>query len=296
LVAPRESDLAMIETSAPRAGVVGWPIEHSRSPTIHRYWLKELGIPGNYDKFAVPPEDFRQFADMIGKDGFIGANVTAPHKEAAFEACDHRTAVAEALGAVNTLWREDGRLWGDNTDVAGFLANLDEATPGWDARRELAVVIGAGGASRGIIHALVSRGFERIAVVNRTQARAETLAQHFGDSTVAMPWADLATELPTADLLVNASSLGMVGQPPLALDVSALPGRAVVADAVYVPLRTPLIEAARARGLRVAGGLGMLLHQAAPAFARWFGARPVVTPALRALVEAEVVASYKAVP
>jgi shikimate dehydrogenase len=286
----------MIETSAPRAGVVGWPIEHSRSPTIHRYWLKELGIPGNYDKFAVPPEDFRQFADMIGKDGFIGANVTAPHKEAAFEACDHRTAVAEALGAVNTLWREDGRLWGDNTDVAGFLANLDEATPGWDARRELAVVIGAGGASRGIIHALVSRGFERIAVVNRTQARAETLAQHFGDSTVAMPWADLATELPTADLLVNASSLGMVGQPPLALDVSALPGRAVVADAVYVPLRTPLIEAARARGLRVAGGLGMLLHQAAPAFARWFGARPVVTPALRALVEAEVVASYKAVP
>jgi shikimate dehydrogenase len=286
----------MIETSAPRAGVVGWPIEHSRSPTIHRYWLKELGVPGDYDKFAVRPEDFRQFADTIGKDGFLGANVTAPHKEAAFEACDHRTEVAEALGAVNTLWREDGRLWGDNTDVAGFLANLDEATPGWDEQRELAVVIGAGGASRGIIHALVARGFERIAVFNRTQSRAEALAQHFGGSTVAIPWGDLATELPNADLLVNASSLGMVGQPPLTLDVSALPGRAAVADAVYVPLRTPLIEAAGTRGLRVAEGLGMLLHQAAPAFARWFGARPVVTPALRALVEAEVVASYKAVP
>ena len=285
----------MIETSAPRAGVVGWPIEHSRSPTIHRYWLKELGIPGNYDKFAVRPEEFRQFADTIGGNGFLGANVTVPHKEAAFEACDRRTDVVEALGAVNTLWREDGQLWGDNTDVAGFLANLDEATPSWDERKGVAIVIGAGGAARGIIYALASRGFERIAVFNRTQARAEALAQHFGGSTVALPWGDLATELPKADLLVNASSLGMVGQPTLEVDVSALPGRAVVADAVYVPLRTPLIEAAGARGLRVAEGLGMLLHQAAPAFARWFGARPTVTPALRALVEAEVIASYKAV-
>jgi shikimate dehydrogenase len=284
----------MIETSPPRAGVVGWPIEHSRSPTIHRYWLKELGIPGDYEKFAVRPADFRQFADTIGGNGFLGANVTVPHKEAAFESCDRRTDVAEALGAVNTLWREDGLLWGDNTDVAGFLANLDEATPGWDERNKVAIVIGAGGAARGIIYALVSRGFERIAVFNRTQARAEALAQHFGGSTVAIPWGDLATELANADLLVNASSLGMVGQPPLTLDVSALPGRAVVADAVYVPLRTALIEAARARGLRVAGGLGMLLHQAAPAFARWFGKRPVVTPALRALVEAEVVATYEA--
>jgi shikimate dehydrogenase len=285
----------MSETSALRAGVVGWPIEHSRSPTIHRYWLKQLGILGVYDKFAVRPEEFRQFADTVGKDGFLGANVTAPHKEAAFEACDRRTEVVEALGAVNTLWREDGRLWGDNTDVAGFLANLDEATPGWDARKGLAVIIGAGGAARGIIYALASRGFERIAVFNRTQARAEVLAQHFGDSTVALPWDDLATELSEADLLVNASSLGMVGKPQLAVDIGSLPERAVVADAVYVPLRTPLIEAAGARGLRVAEGLGMLLHQAAPAFARWFGARPVVTPALRALVESEVVTSYKAV-
>jgi shikimate dehydrogenase len=284
----------MTETSAPRAGVAGWPIEHSRSPTIHRFWLKQLGIAGSYEKFPVPPGEFRQFATRIGEEGLVGANVTAPHKEAAFNICDRRTDVAEALGAVNTLWREGGRLWGDNTDVAGFLANLDEATPGWDERKRFAIVIGAGGAARGIIYALVLRGFERIAVVNRTPARAQTLAQHFGDSTIAMPWRDLATESSEADLLVNASSLGMVGQPPLSVDVSVLPERAVVADAVYAPLRTPLIEAASARGLRAVGGLGMLLHQAAPAFARWFGARPVVTTALRALVEAEVVATYEA--
>jgi shikimate dehydrogenase len=284
----------MIETSAPRAGVVGWPIEHSRSPTIHRYWLRELGIPGSYEKFVVRPGEFRQFADTIGRHGFLGANVTAPHKEAAFEACDRRTPVAEALGAVNTLWRQDGRLWGDNTDVAGFLANLDESAPGWAARQKLAVVIGAGGAARGIIHALVSRGFERVSVVNRTQARAEALAAHFGASTIATPWEDLTTELPGADLLVNTSTLGMVGHSPLFIDLAGLPDHSVVTDAVYAPLRTRLIEAARARGLRVAEGLGMLLHQAAPSFERWFGQRPVVTPALRALVEAEVMTATEA--
>jgi shikimate dehydrogenase len=284
----------MIETSAPRAGVAGWPIEHSRSPTIHRYWLKELGLSGSYEKFAVRPGEFRRFADEIGKDGLVGANVTVPHKEAAFSACDRRTPVAEALGAVNTLWRQHGRLWGDNTDVAGFLANIDEAAPGWAEWRKLAVVIGAGGAARAIVYALTSRGFERVAVTNRTQARAEALAAHFGGSTTALSWADLATALPEADLLVNASSLGMVGQPPLAIDVSLLPERAVVADAVYVPLHTPLVEAASAHGLRTVEGLGMLLHQAAPAFARWFGRQPTVTPALRALVEAEVIATHEA--
>jgi shikimate dehydrogenase len=276
--------------------VVGWPIEHSRSPTIHRYWLKELGLPGTYEKFAVRPGEFRQFADKIGEDAFVGVNVTAPHKEAAFNACDARTPVAEALGAVNTLWRQDGRLWGDNTDVAGFLANLDEATPGWGEQRKLAVVIGAGGAARGIVYALLSRGFDRVAVFNRTQTRAEALAAHFGGSITAAPWADLPTELGKADLLVNASTLGMIGQPLLTIELGALPEHAVVADAVYVPLRTPFLEAASARGLRVAEGLGMLLHQAAPAFARWFGTRPVVTPALRALVEAEVVATYGTAP
>jgi shikimate dehydrogenase len=282
-----------VNAVALRAGVVGWPIEHSRSPTIHRYWLKELGLPGSYEKFAVRPDEFRQFVDKIGEDAFVGANVTAPHKEAAFDACDARTPVAEALGAVNTLWRQDGRLWGDNTDVVGFLANLDEATPGWEERRRSAVVIGAGGAARGIVYALLSRGFARVAIVNRTPARAEALAAHFGGSTTAALWADLPSELRKADLLVNTSTLGMIGQPALTLELSALPEHAVVTDAVYVPLRTPLIEAASARGLRVAEGLGMLLHQAAPAFARWFGERPAVTPTLRALVEAEVTATYE---
>jgi shikimate dehydrogenase len=268
----------MTETSAPRAGVAGWPV----------------GIPGSYEKFAVRPGEFRQFASRIGESGLLGANVTAPHKEAAFSACDQRTPVAEALGAVNTLWRQDGGLWGDNTDVAGFLANMYESASGWAEQRKLAVVIGAGGAARAIVYALITRGFERIAVVNRTQARAEALAAHFGGSTTALAWADLTTQLVEADLLVNASSLGMVGQPLLAVDVIALPERALVADAVYVPLRTPLIEAAGACGLRTVEGLGMLLHQAAPAFARWFGRRPVVTPALRALVEAEVIATYEA--
>ncbi len=283
----------MIETGAPRAGVAGWPVDHSRSPTIHRHWLKELGLPGSYEKFAVRPGEFRQFASRIGEDELAGANVTAPHKEAAFSACDRRTPVAEALGAVNTLWRQDERLWGDNTDVAGFLANMDEAAPGWAEEAKRAVVIGAGGAARGIVFALISRGFERIAIVNRTQARADALAAHFGGATIALSLDNLATELPKADLLVNASSLGMIGQPPLAVDLSGLPERAVVADAVYVPLRTPLIEAARARRLRAAEGLGMLLHQAAPAFARWFGREPQVTPALRALVEAEIIATYE---
>lgn len=284
----------MMETSEPRAGVAGWPVEHSRSPMIHRYWLDALGIAGTYEKFAVRPGEFRAFTDRIGQDGLVGANVTVPHKEAAFDACDQRTPVAEALGAVNTLWRQDGRLMGDNTDVAGFLANMDESTPGWAKQRSLAVVIGAGGAARAIVHALISRGFERIAVANRTQARAEALAAHFGASTTAVAWPDLTANLASADLLVNASSLGMVGQPPLLVDLDSLPDRAVVADAVYVPLRTPLIEAAGARGLRTVEGLGMLLHQAAPAFARWFGRKPEVTRALRALVEAEVMATYEA--
>jgi shikimate dehydrogenase len=283
----------MTETSAQRAGVVGWPIAHSRSPPIHQYWLKQLGIPGSYEKFGVRPDEFRQFVDQIGKDGFLGANVTAPHKEAAFDACDCRTDVAEALGAVNTLWRQDNRLWGDNTDVAGFLANLDEAAPHWAEQRRLAIVIGAGGAARAIVYALISRGFERVAIVNRSPARAEALAAHFGASTIATPWDDLTTQLRKANLLVNASTLGMVGQPPLSIDLDPLPDQAVVTDAVYAPLRTPLIEAARARGLRAVEGLGMLLHQAAPSFARWFGQRPVVTPALRALVEAEVIATYE---
>ena len=283
----------MIETERPRAGVIGWPVVHSRSPTIHRHWLSELGLAGSYERFAVQPAEFREFATRIGRNQLVGANITAPHKETAYAVCDRRTPVADALGAVNTVWRKDGLLWGDNTDVAGFLANMDESAPCWAERPRSAVVIGAGGAARAIIYALMSRRFERITIVNRTRARAETLAAQFGNSTKAVSCGALVAELTDADLLVNSTSLGMAGQPPLVVDLAALPDRAVVADVVYVPLRTPLIEAAVARGLRTAEGLGMLLHQAAPAFARWFGQTPLVMPALRALVEAEVLATQE---
>jgi shikimate dehydrogenase len=271
-----------------RAGVAGWPVAHSRSPLIHGYWLERLGIDAAYERFPVPPGHFAKFAARIGADGLIGANVTVPHKETAFSACDRRTSTAEALGAVNVLWREDGRLCGDNTDVAGFLANLDESAPGWMERRRFAVVIGAGGAARGIAYGLAARGFERIILINRTQSRAQALADAFRGPLAVAPWDRLGQSLSGADLLVNTSVLGMAGQPALDLDIGALPGEAVVADIVYVPLRTPLIEAARARGLRTVEGLGMLLHQAAPAFERWFGRRPEVTPELRALIEADV--------
>ncbi len=271
-----------------RAGVAGWPVAHSRSPLIHGYWLERLGIEAAYERFPVPPGHFAEFAARIGADRLVGANVTVPHKEAAFSACDRRTPVAEALGAVNVLWREDGRLCGDNTDVAGFLANLDEWAPGWMERRRSAVIVGAGGAARAVAYGLAARGFERVTLINRTQSRAQTLAEAFGGPLTVAPWDRLAECLPGADLLVNTTVLGMAGQPALGLDVEALSAEAVVADIVYVPLRTPLIEAARARGLRTVEGLGMLLHQAAPAFERWFGRRPEVTPELRALIEADV--------
>ena len=275
----------------PSAGVAGWPVSTRgrRSSTVTR-WIPH--IEGRYELFPVPPGDFPKFAAGIGSDGLLGANVTVPHKEAAFAACARRTPVAEALGAVNVLWREEGHLWGDNTDVEGFLANLDEFAAGWDARRGHALVIGAGGGG-GRSYALHARGFERIVIVNRTQSRAEALAQAFGGWVGVLGWSSLHDGLGGVDCLVNASTLGMAGQPALDLDIAALPAEAVVADLVYVPLRTPLIEAAGRRGLRTAAGLGMLLHQAAPAFERWFGRRPRVTPELRALIEADVMAADK---
>jgi len=277
----------------PRAGVAGWPAAHSRSPIINGYWLKTLGISGAYERFEVRPGEFGKFAERIGRDGLIGVNVTAPHKEIAFAACDRHTAVAAALKAVNTLWREDGLLWGDNTDVEGFLANMDVSVPGWASSSESAMVIGAGGAARAIVYGLASRGFRRIAIVNRTHAKAVAVATEFSDVAVVAPWDSLSREPSGADLLVNASSLGMIGQPPLEIDLGALPQAAVVSDIVYVPLRTSLVKSARARGLQAAEGLGMLLRQAIPAFERWFGFRPEVTPALQALIEADILVVHE---
>ena len=276
-----------------RAGVCGWPVAHSRSPLIHGYWLARHHLEGAYERFAVPPLGFADFAASIGVDGLVGANVTVPHKEAAFAACDRLTDSARATGAVNTLWREDGALWGDNTDVSGFLATLDAEAPGWRDRVDSAVVLGAGGAARAIVHALASRGVARIAVVNRTRARAVALAERFGPAAHPAGWDELPHLLGEAGLLANATILGMAGQPPLDVSLAPLKPEAVVADVVYVPLTTPLVEAAWRRGCVAVGGLGMLLRQAAPGFARWFGKTPEVTAELRSLVEADLRAAEK---
>ena len=266
----------MIETSAPRAGVVGWPVEHSRSPTIHRYWLKELGITGTLREVCRPTGRISR----VRRQDRPGRTRRRQRHRASQGSRLQRLRPAHACrrgsrGGQHAYGEQDGRLWGDNTDVAGFLANMDEAAPGWAERARLAVVIGAGGAARAIVYALMSRGFERIAVVNRTQARAEALAAHFGGSTTAMPWARSGDGTwPERICSSTPARLAWSDSRRSRSIVSALPERAVVADVVYVPLRTPLIEAARARGLRAAEGLGMLLHQAAPAFARWFGREP----------------------
>jgi shikimate dehydrogenase len=281
-------------TGEPFACVVGWPIAHSRSPLIHVYWLRRLGVAGCYEREAVPPGEFGSFAARIGKDGLVGANVTAPHKEAAFAACHALTANAKQLGAANTLWREGDALCGDNTDVAGFLANLDEKAPAWRSQTRRAVVLGAGGVSRAVIQGLLAAGVGEIAIVNRTLERAERLVAQFGSKSKAAPWEDLPGLVAEADLVVNASSLGMVGKDAAPIDLAPAQPHAIVADIVYIPLETPLLTAAKRRGLATVDGLGMLLHQAVPGFERWFGVRPAVTPELRALIEDDIRASSEA--
>lgn len=269
-----------------RAFVCGHPIAHSRSPKIHGEWLKRYGIAGRYAAMDVAPDDFGKFLASLGGQGLVGGNVTIPHKEAAFRLVKRRDAAAEAIGAVNTIWLEEGALVGSNTDAYGFAANLDERAPGWD-RGGTALVLGAGGASRAIVHALRTRGFGDIRIVNRTLERARELALAFEGAT-AHPL-DAADELARdADLVVNTTSLGMHGESTLPIDVERLPDRALVTDIVYVPLETPLLAAARRRGLATADGLGMLLHQAVPGFERWFGKRPEVTPELRAMIVADI--------
>ncbi|MEJ0092340.1 MAG: shikimate dehydrogenase [Methylocella sp.] len=273
-----------------KACVIGWPIAHSRSPIIHSFWLNRLGITGSYEAVAVAPPDFPGFMlDLVGK-GFIGANVTLPHKQKAFEFSALTTPVASRLKAVNTLWLENGALCGDNTDVEGFLGALDQEAAGWDRPGGTAIVLGAGGAARGIVYGLLLRGL-KVILSNRTVARAEELAADADGNVEVAEWEKLPAALEEADLLVNTTSLGMKGQPPLDIDVSPLPTHAVVNDIVYFPLETALIRQAKMRNLRTVSGLGMLMHQAAPGFARWFGASPSVTPELRRLVEADVLKS-----
>lgn len=264
----------------PRAFVCGHPIAHSRSPRIHRYWLSRLGIAGSYERIDVAPAELENFMRGLRAAGFAGGNVTLPHKETVFALIDDCDEAARRIGAVNTLWFEDDRLWGGNTDASGYSAHLDAATPTWRNGRT-AVILGAGGAARAVIHALQSAGYDDIRIVNRTRERAEELVARFSGGTSAHDWASVGTLLTDADLLVNTSVLGMTGKPPLDLDIAPLPSHAIVSDIVYAPLRTALLAAAERRGLATADGLGMLLHQAVPGFERWFGVRPEVTPELR---------------
>ncbi len=269
----------------PRAFVVGHPIAHSRSPLIHGHWLRTHGLAGSYERIDVAPADFSAFLTGLESAGLAGGNVTIPHKESAFALVERRDAAAEAIGAVNTVWLEAGRLCGANTDAYGFAANLDVGAPGWrDA--DAALVLGAGGAARAIVHALRQAGIARIVIANRARSRAEALADGFGVESVA--WDAIGGELVRSDLVVNTTSLGMAGKGVLDLDLDELRSTSIVTDIVYVPLETPLLAAARARGLRTVDGLGMLLHQAVPGFERWFGVRPQVDAALRAIILADL--------
>jgi len=274
------------EIKARAACLIGWPAAHSRSPLIHHYWLRTLGIEGGYNIEAVPPEGFAEFVLHLSTHGFVGANVTIPHKERAL-ALSMPDPRARAVGAANTLWYDAGELRSTNTDIEGFINNLDACAPRWDAATD-ALVLGAGGASRAVVFGLIERGIERVHLANRTLPRAQALADQFGANVHPVAWDAIGELLPRAGLLVNTTSLGMHGQPPLQIDTGRLPPHAVVADLVYVPLQTPLLAAAQARGLRTADGLGMLLHQAVRGFELWFGQRPQVTPELRALVEADL--------
>jgi shikimate dehydrogenase len=264
------------------AGVMGWPVKHSRSPALHGFWLEQYRISGDYVLLPVLPDRLEAALRALPVDGFAGCNLTLPHKERALGLVDRADATARRIGAVNTVVvAADGALEGRNTDAFGFHENLATNVPGWHAASGPAVVLGAGGASRAVVASLLDQGAPEIRLLNRHRERAEALAAALGTSITVLDWEERAAALKGAALLVNATSLGQAGQPPLELALDALPKGAVVNDIVYVPLETPLLAAARARGNSAVDGLGMLLHQARPAFAAWFGLMPEVTPELR---------------
>jgi shikimate dehydrogenase len=270
------------------AGLLGWPVSHSRSPRLHGIWLARHGIDGAYVPLPVAPERFPTAMRALADLGFRGANVTIPHKEAALAACDMVEEEARRIGAVNTLvFHEDGRIEGWNTDGWGFLESLAEQAPEFHVKQGPAVILGAGGGARAVAHALLSAGCPRLTLVNRSAARTEALAAELSARGAAVEVAT-APPLEGAALLVNTTSQGMQGQPPLAIDLAPLPAGAVVADIVYVPLETPLLAAARTRGLKGVDGLGMLLHQGRRGFQAWFGAMPAVDAELRALIAADI--------
>ena len=264
-----------------KAFVTGWPIKHSKSPMLHGFWLEQYGIEGSYEAQGIEPENFEQFLKDLPTSEFVGGNVTIPHKEIAFANVNQLDDAAKGIGAVNTLWLEDGNLCGGNTDAYGFSANMDQFAPEW-RHGKIAIVLGAGGAARAIIYALLEAGFEEIHIVNRTFERAENLSNLFGEKCHAYNWDQLAALLGNTDFIVNTTSIGMAGSDASMLpDLSTLPTSAIVTDIVYTPLETPFLKSANALGLKTVDGLGMLLHQAVPGFEKWFGIRPEVTDELR---------------
>ncbi|MCB1439185.1 MAG: shikimate dehydrogenase [Nitratireductor sp.] len=276
------------------AFVMGHPVSHSRSPMLHGYWLSRHGIDGVYDTRDVMPDAVGDFmSNMRSVDGWAGGNVTIPHKLAVMKYCDRIDDAAQQLGAVNTLWFEDGQLVGGNTDWIGLVGNLDEQAPGWDANAGNVVVLGAGGAARAAIYGMLQRGMT-VQVVNRTVEKARELAAHFGSQVSAHGTGEIAALLGGADLLINTTSLGMKGQPPLDIDLSGLKDGAVVYDVIYVPLETALLKQAAEKGHRTVDGLGMLLHQAVDGFEHWFGVRPEVTAELRQMIIDDLVAKGQA--
>ncbi|HQZ12899.1 MAG TPA: shikimate dehydrogenase [Devosia sp.] len=273
-----------------RAFVIGHPISHSRSPKIHGYWLEKYGIAGSYEAIDVAPVDLGGFFERIRAGEFVGGNVTVPHKEGAFDLCDTRDLDTAHIGAFNTLTTSGEAdsivIHGTNTDQYGFLANLDDKVRGWDTGIKTAIVLGAGGAARGVVSALVSRGVPRIVILNRTVATAEQLAAELPGPIFAHGLDAWAMHAPNAQFVVNTTTIGMHGTRFEGIDLSLLPKTALVTDIVYTPLETPLLADAKAQGLKTADGLGMLLHQAVPGFEVWFGVRPEVTPELRKAIEA----------
>ena len=264
------------------AGVMAWPVSHSLSPRLHGYWLSQYGINGSYLPLSVPPSHFPQALKNLPNTPFVGVNVTLPHKETALAVVDVADDTARRMGAVNTvIVKADGTLFGTNTDGYGFLENMRDIILGWRADTGPAVVLGAGGASRGVCVALLDEGVPEIRLVNRTGTRARALAKELGRSIVTVPWSDRESALESARLLVNATSLGMTGKGELDIGLDKLPVEAVVYDIVYTPTETQLLVAAKARGNAVVDGLGMLLHQASPGFQAWFGTKPDVNVELR---------------
>jgi shikimate dehydrogenase len=276
--------LSLLSGQARVAAVIGWPISHSRSPRLHGYWLREYDIDGAYVPLAVPPETVEQALRALPALGFAGANVTLPHKEAAANVCETLTDRARRIGAVNTLVVRDGVLHGDNTDGYGFIENLRQQVPNWRAANGPAFVLGSGGSARAVCAALLEAGTREVRLLNRTLSRAEAIAEALGPAIRCAPLSECSRAMADAALLVNTTSLGMTGQPPLDLDLEPLPNDAVVTDLVYAPLETTLLAMARDRGNPVVDGLGMLLHQARPGFKAWFGRDPEVTDTLRQVV------------